>query len=126
MGKLRFVLGALGIILGFFVYQYGFFLTLKLSDSLASWTMTYVPWIRSVAILGAVLQLFGGVIAIAGLLICISWVGSQPGATLSTVGRRSAAESVAQIPDSASKCRFCGAVMESGAVFCPSCQRAQA
>lgn len=126
MGRLRFILGALGIILGFFVYQYGFFLTLKLSDSLSSWTMTYVPWIGSVMILGSVLQLFGGVIAIAGLLICISWVGSQPGATLSPVGRRSAAESVAQIPDSAPKCRFCGAVMESGAVFCPSCQRAQA
>jgi hypothetical protein len=126
MGRLRLVLGALGIILGFFVYQYGFFLTLKLSDSLASWTMTYVPWIDSVAILGAVLQLFGGVIAIAGLLICISWVGSQPGATLSPVVRRSAAEPVAQISDSSPKCKFCGAVMESGAGFCPSCQRAQA
>ena len=53
MGRLRFVVGALGIILGFFVYQYGFFLTLKLSDSLASWTMTYVPWIESVVFLGA-------------------------------------------------------------------------
>jgi hypothetical protein len=126
MGRLRFVLGALGIILGFFIYQCGFFLTLKLSDSLASWTMTYIPWIDSVAILGAVLQLFGGVIAIAGLLICISWVGSQPGATVSPVKRLSAAGSVAEIPDSAPKCKFCGAVMESGAAFCPSCQRAQA
>jgi hypothetical protein len=128
MGRLRFLVGALGIILGFFVYQYGFFLLLplKLSESLANWTMTYVPWTDSVMILGAALQLFGGVIAIAGLLICISWVGSQPGATTSLVKRLSAAGPVAEIPDSAPKCKFCGAVMESGAAFCPSCQRAQA
>jgi hypothetical protein len=129
MGRLRLFLGALGIILGFFVYQYGFFLTyaLKLPDSLASWTMTYLPWIGSdyVAISGAALQLFGGVIAIAGLLTCISWVGSQPGAALS-VERRNAAKPVAPISDSSPKCKFCGAVMESGAAFCPSCQRAQA
>jgi hypothetical protein len=125
MGKMRFAVGALGIILGFFVYQYGFFLTLGLSDSLASWTTTYVPWIGSVAILGAASQLVGGVVAILGLLVCISWVGSQR-AALPSIGPQRIAESVPQIPDSAPRCKFCGAIMESGTAFCPSCKRAQA
>lgn len=125
MGKIRFAVGALGIILGFFAYQLGFFLTLKLSDSLASWTMTYVPWIGSVAILGAVLQLAGGLIAILSLLVCISWVGSQRGA-LPSIRSHRIAEPVTQAPESAPKCKFCGAVMESGMAFCPNCQRAQA
>jgi hypothetical protein len=126
MGRLRFVVGALGIILGFFVYQYGFFLTLKLSDSLASWTITYVPWIESVAVLGAALQLVGGAIAIVGLLICISWIGSQSKSALLSVMSRRPAESAMQVIDSRPRCKYCGAIMESGAAFCPSCQRAQA
>jgi len=125
MGRMRFAVGALGIVLGFFVYQYGFFLTLKLSDSLASWTMTYVPWIGSVPVLGAALQLTGGVIAIVGLLICILWIGSQRVTLPSTKPQRTA-ELVTQVPDSAPKCKFCGAILESGMTFCPSCQRAQA
>jgi hypothetical protein len=125
MGKMRFAVGALGIILGFFVYQYGFFLTLKLSDSLASWTMSYVPWIGSVPVLGAALQLIGGVIAIVGLLICISWIGSQR-VSLPSIRPQRTGELVSQVPDSAPKCKFCGAILESGMTFCPSCQRAQA
>ena len=125
MGRLRFIVGALGIILGFFVYQYGFYLTFGLSDSLASWTITYVPWMGSVAVLGAVLQLAGGVIAISGLLICISWIGSQ-GVALPPVRSQRTVELAAQASEPAQKCKFCGAVMESGTAFCPSCKRAQA
>jgi hypothetical protein len=125
MGRMRFVVGALGIVAGFFVYQCGLFLTLNLSSSLTDWTMTYVPWIASAEILGAALQLIGGMIAIAGLLTCISWIGTQSRAALLPTRSRGASESVTQIPDSAPKCKFCGAVMESDAAFCPSCQRAQ-
>ena len=125
MGRLRFVAGAFGIVLGFSVYQYGFFLTLGLSDSLASWTMSYVPWMGAVAIMGAALQLIGGMIAVGGLLICISWIGTQSRAVLLPTRSRGASEPVTQIPDSAPRCKFCGAVMESDAAFCPSCQRAQ-
>ena len=125
MGKTRFAVGALGIILGFFVYQYGFFLTLRLSDSLASWTTTYISWTGSVEVLGAALQLTGGAIAILGLLICISWVGSQR-AVLPFTRPQGTAESATRVPDSAPRCKFCGAIMESGAAFCPSCKRAQA
>ena len=124
MGKMRFAVGALGIIVGFFAYQYGLFLTLKLSDRLGSWTMAYVPWIGSVELLGATLQLVGGVIAIAGLLICMSWIGSQREAEASIRPQRTV-ELVTQAPDSAPRCKFCGAIIESGLTFCPSCQRAQ-
>ena len=126
MGRLRFVAGAFGIVLGFSVYQYGFFLTLGLSDSLASWTMSYVPWMGAVAILGAVMQLIGGAIAIVGLLICVSWIGSQSRVAPPPIVSRRVAKAATQIPDSVPKCRFCGVIIESGAAFCPSCQRAQA
>jgi hypothetical protein len=126
MGRLRFVVGALGIVVGFSVYQCGLFLTLNLSGSLTALTMTYVPWIASAEILGAALQLVGGVIAIAGLLLCISWIGTQSRVAALPARPREAAEPIKQIPDSAPRCKFCGAIMESEAAFCPSCQRAQA
>ena len=122
---MRFVVGALGIVVGFFVYQCGLFLTLNLSRSLTDWSMTYVPWIASVEITGAALQLIGGMIAVGGLLICISWIGTQSRAVLLPTRSRGASEPVTQIPDSAPRCKFCGAVMESDAAFCSSCQRAQ-
>jgi hypothetical protein len=125
MGRIRFALGAFGIILGFFVYQYGFFLTLNLSDGLGGWTMAYVPWIGSVELLGATLQLVGGVIAIAGLLICMSWIGSQR-ETQPSIRPQRTVELVTQAPDLAPRCKFCGAIMKSGMAFCSSCQRAQA
>ena len=126
MGRLRFVVGALGIILGFFTYQYGFFLTLGLPpQSLASWTMAFVPWIGSVDVLGAALQLVGGTIAILGLLVCISWIGTQMVALPPTRSQRTA-ELVTQVPETAPKCKFCGAILKSDMAFCPSCQRAQA
>jgi hypothetical protein len=126
MVRMRFLVGALGIVVGFFVYQDGLFLTLNLSGSLTAWTMTYVPWIASAEILGAALQLIGGLIAIVGLLICISWIGTQSRAVTLPTRARGDAESVKQIPDLAQKCKFCGAAMEPDAAFCPSCQRAQA
>jgi hypothetical protein len=126
MGRLRFVVGALGIVAGFSIYEYGFFLTLNLSAGLTGWTMILVPWIGSVEILGAALQLAGGVIAIVGLLICISWIGSQPRVTQQSIKPQRVTELTPRIPDSAPKCKFCGTVLESGTTFCPSCQRAQA
>ena len=126
MGRMRFLVGALGIFVGFFVYQDGLFLTLNLSGNLTAWTMTYVPWIASAEILGAALQLIGGMIAIVSLLICISWIGAQSSAMALPTRPRGVTEPVRQIPDSAQKCKFCGAVMESDAAFCSSCQRAQA
>jgi hypothetical protein len=123
---MRFVVGALGIVVGFFVYECGLFLMLNLSGSLTALTMAYAPWMVSAEILGAALQLVGGVIAIGGLLTCISWIGTQSRAATLPSKPRGASEPVKQIPESARTCKFCGAVMESDAAFCPSCQRAQA
>lgn len=125
MGRLRFVVGALEIIVGFFVYECGFFLTLSLSASLTGWVMTIVPWAASVEMLGAALQLAGGVIAIMGLLICISWIGSQSKVIVQSIKPQRIVELPPPIPDSAPRCKFCGAVLESSTTFCPSCQRAQ-
>jgi hypothetical protein len=122
---MRFVVGALGIVAGFFVYQFGLFLMLNLSSSLTDLIVTYVPWIEPADILGAALQLAGGVIAIAGLLVSISWIGTQSRAAALPSKPRGATEPVKQL-ESGRRCKFCGAVMEPDAAFCPSCQRAQA
>jgi hypothetical protein len=131
MGRSRLIVGAIGIVVGFFVYQYGLFLTL--GDLEASLVGLILPDLSaallslfgSPALTGAILQLIGGIVAIAGLLVCISWIGSQRVMPPSTRAQRTA-ELVTQTPDSAPKCKFCGAVMEPDAAFCASCQRAQA
>ena len=131
MGRSRFIVGALGIVVGFFVYQYGLFLTLgDVEASLVGLGLSDVSagllsLFGSRALTGAILQLIGGIIAIAGLLVCISWIGSQRMMPPSIRAQRTA-ELVTQTPDSARKCKFCGAVMEPDAAFCPTCQRAKA
>lgn len=126
MGRLRFVIGALGIVAGFFLYEYGFFLTLKLSRDLSDWTMTLIPSLGSLELMGAVFQLIGGVIAISGLLLCIAWVGSQPKSIaprLTLAGKR---EPETRVLVPMKQCKFCGTSIEASALFCPSCKRAQA
>jgi len=133
MGRSRFIVGALGIVVGFFVYQYGLFLTLGeacqeaslVGLGLSDLSGALLSLFGSPALTGAILQLIGGIIAIAGLLVCISWIGSQR-VMPPSIGAQRTAELVTQTPDSAPKCKFCGALMESGMAFCPSCQRAQA
>ena len=131
MRRSRFILGALGIVVGFFVYQYGLFLTLRDLDAsllglgLPDLSAALLSLFGSPALTGAILQLIGGIIAIAGLLVCISWIGSQRVVPPSIRELRTT-ELVTQTPDSAHKCKFCGAIMEPDAAFCPSCQRAQA
>ena len=131
MGRSRFIAGALGIVVGFFVYQYGLFLTLGDLEAslvglgLSDLSAALLSLFGSAALTGAILQLIGGIIAISGLLVCISWIGSQRVMPPSIRAQRTA-ELVTQTPDSAPKCKFCGALMEYGMAFCPSCQRAQA
>jgi hypothetical protein len=131
MGRSRFIVGGLAIVVGFFVYQYGLFLTLGDLEAslvglgLSDLSAALLSLFGSPAITGAILQLIGGVIAITGLLVCISWIGSQR-VMPPSIRAQGTAELVTQVPASAPKCKFCGALMESGAAFCPSCQRAQA
>jgi hypothetical protein len=131
MRRSRFIAGALGIVVGFFVYQYGLFLTLGHLEAslvglgLSDLTAALLSLFGSPALAGAILQLVGGIIAIAGLLVCISWIGSQR-VMLPSIKAQRTAELATQIADSSPKCKFCGAPMESGMAFCPSCQRSQA
>jgi hypothetical protein len=131
LGRLRFVSGALAIIVGFFLYQYGFFLTLERSEvslvgvALAGWSTVLVPWLGSAAVAGAVLQLIGGIVAIVGLLLCISWIGSQPrGKVPPELTAMSKPDT--QVAASVRECKYCGAAMGQDAAFCPKCERAQA
>jgi hypothetical protein len=137
MVSLRFIAGASGIVVGFFIYQYGFFMTLNLSQGLFEWIVSEVPWIgSSMEVVGGMLQLLGMVLAVAGLLLCISWVRSQARekAALGIIARTS--QALAQLAPRTSQpkieavaarrtCKFCGAAMGLDAVFCPKCDRAQ-
>jgi hypothetical protein len=131
MGRSRFVAGALGIVAGFFVYQCGLFLALDHLEGslvglgLSSLSPTLFSLFGSPPIAGAVLQLIGGIVAIAGLLLCISSVGSQPrGKVPPELTAMSRPDT--QVAASVRKCKYCGAAMEQDAAFCPKCERAQA
>ncbi len=126
MGRLRFVLGALGIMLGFSIYQCGFFMTLNLSPVLFAWSQALVPWIGTQEAMGAAFQLIGGALAILGLLSCISWVGSQSRVKALRAISQSTLQSSVQPSLPQRRCKFCGASMEPDATFCPKCERAQA
>jgi hypothetical protein len=132
MGRWRFVAGALAIVMGFFVYQYGLFLTLDHAEisliglGLASLTGALVPLFGSAAVAGATLQIAGAIVAITGLLACISWLGSRPKIMPMPIAAPKKSEPTAQLSVNVQKCKFCATAMEPGAAFCPSCQRAQA
>jgi hypothetical protein len=125
MGKLRFVLGALEIVLGFLLYQCGLYLMLNLSPTLLDFVRTFIPWIGSSELLGATLQALGGIFAIAGLLSCIAWVASESRSAMRVASPIVSLVADAETPSKMDKCKFCGTSMKTGAVFCPACGRAQ-
>lgn len=125
MGRLRFIAGAVGILVGFFVYEFGFLLTLNLSPTVSDWTMAFLPQAGSLDVIGWMFQLLGGVVGIVGLLVCIGWVGSQLAAKPSLTGQPITPEHETRPVISLKKCKFCGADIEIDAAFCPTCQRAQ-
>jgi len=126
MARLRLITGAFEMVLGFFVYEYGLFLTLNLWPSLSGWTLGFLPWMVSVPVMGAFFQLIGGVLGIIGLLSCIVWIGSQPREKPTPTGFRPASGPNVRPSSSGTLCKFCGAAMEPDQAFCPKCQRAQA
>jgi len=137
MARLTFVAGAFGIIVGFFVYQCGLFLTLDHGGSLVglglgSLTEVLVPQFGSAAIAGAIFQIVGAMAAIAGLLGSMSSVVAHPSIVPRPIVAPKKSEPdilssfVSQLQSLGSqKCKFCGTPIELGATFCPSCQRAQ-
>jgi len=109
-------------VVGFVAYQLGFS-TLQqqstIAGSLAKAILQYIPD-RELA--SFVLQMGGGLLAIAGLVITI-W-----GATARAVGRIPVA--VSPPPGGGEVrgtlvCKFCHAEMQPEEVFCPSCHRSQ-
>jgi len=126
VGRLRLAAGALGIVLGFALYQYGLFMMLNLSPILFTWSSALVPWIVSREVLGATFQVVGGALAIVGLLSCIAWIGSQSRARSQPAVPAQAAKVDVQSALLQRKCKFCGGTMKLEAAFCPKCERAQA
>jgi hypothetical protein len=131
MGRLRFIVGAVGIIVGFFVYQYGLFLTLNSELSvvglgLSVWSEALVSWFGSSAVAGAIFQLIGGGVAIVGLLVCISWLGFRPKIVPIPSVAPTKSEPAPPISANVRQCKYCGAAMGQDAAFCPKCERAQA
>lgn len=120
------------IVIGFLLHQASFAaLTGQITvidEALAS--LITAPWLRYQAWFG--LEVVGGLLAIFGLALYVKFLVSSE---LKKLKIPKPAEVEAQVKEAALKasevsvakttCKFCGAVVEGGAVFCPVCGKSQ-
>ncbi len=111
MGRLILSLGVLLLIAGFVTYQAGF--------SIAFHGINLLPILPG-DLTGVALEFTGGIVGIIGFVMCLL--------NITPTGRERVSRGTGPILKEKTPtriCRFCGAEMDKGAVFCPVCNRAQ-
>lgn len=114
------VLGGLMLILGFILYQIGFSIMQQQSLLMADIGKFLLPWFDKKELIGLILEFGGGLVAILGLIITVA------GGISSAVGGVALSQSIDTSGRPAMTCKFCGAEMPAGEVFCSSCHKSQA
>jgi len=100
--------------------------------------MSVIPDIDIVEVIGVLLQVFGAVLVVTGLLMSISSIveiklederrsliefTASVERTLNALASQMAKKT--QASETAQKCKYCGAEFIEGDIFCPSCGRSQ-
>jgi hypothetical protein len=122
MRRRVFLLGSVMLVVGFVLYQFGLSSELHQTTLLRTWLAELSkPLIQrgiSLEVMTILFEFGGGLLVIFGLIVCFA------GAARSNhVTHLVRAAEPARIT---SKCRFCGAEIEEGSTFCPSCKKSQA
>jgi hypothetical protein len=123
--RLRLAVGSLLLILGFVGYQVGVHLLPGGNQTLRGYLAPFMPKMSvPTDTLGLALQFVGGIVAIVGLVMCLSAL-AQP--VVITQELESVPPPPASAPVAAPKirCPFCGERMDEGTIFCPACGRSQ-
>lgn len=132
--KARTLIGGIILIIGFLMYQTGASIALEQIP----YTLNFLRPITTILRLNlktdkAILfvEYVGGIIAIAGFLICVSSLASKDVAPIpiTSEGKEEGLLSEGLLggffsPEPTLKCKYCGAYIEKGDVFCERCNRA--
>jgi hypothetical protein len=122
MRRTVFLIGSMMLVVGFILYQFGLSSELYQTTLLRSWLADLSkPLITrgiSLEAITILLEFGGGLLVIFGLIVCFE------GAARPNYTTRPARP--VEPTRNTSKCRFCGADVQEGSTFCPSCNKSQA
>jgi len=133
--------GSALIIAGFIAFSFGLLVALH-QTVIINDIVSVIPDVGVVEVVGVLLQVFGAVLVVAGILISISSIVEIKledercsliefaaslertlNALMSQMVKGTRASETAS--ETAQRCKYCGAELVEGDVFCPSCGRSQ-
>jgi hypothetical protein len=134
-GSLR--VGSALLILGFMTFSFGLLITLH-QTIIINEIVSFIPDLGVVEVIGVLLQIFGAFLASAGLLVSLSRIVSiiledeRRSLIELTVNTEKILKELSfqvakktQLSETTQKCKYCGAELTEGEVFCPSCGKSQ-
>ncbi|MGA3109526.1 MAG: hypothetical protein ABSD99_08810 [Candidatus Bathyarchaeia archaeon] len=127
----KFITGSVLLYAGFMLFFLGFSITNISNLFLDDMSRWLIPLGWAISLRASIFELLGGIIAVTGFILCISPnepapIPPPPPPTIiiQKVPER-AAPTTANETSAVPKCKFCGSSMQTGALFCPSCQKSQ-
>ena len=127
MGRLRFLVGSVMLVTGFLLYQVGLSSELHPTTVLGQWLAEFAksafPWGSSIEVIAVMLQFIGGLLAIFGLIVCFAAVARSNGARFQS---RPMDPARIRPTRTVTNCKFCGAEVAQGSLFCSNCSKSQA
>jgi hypothetical protein len=114
------------LVVGFILYQFGFSAELHQVTLLGKWLNEIAgpaaSWGLSLEEVAIILQFVGGFLFISGLIVCFAGVARSDKIRFQS---RSIEPQKTEPKGATKNCKFCGAEIEEGSTFCPSCNKSQ-
>jgi len=129
--------GSALLIVGFILFSFGFLIALH-QTIIVEEIMSVIPDLGVVEVAGVLLQVFGAVIVVTGLLMSISSIvavklederrvliefAASVERTLNALESKMA--KITKTSETAQKCKYCGTELVEGNIFCPACGKSQ-